>query len=71
MATMALSLHHNEALGILCIIKTIMQLGKASYVLLGSEIAIGEGFYIPELEEPEYCSAKSISLWELVAMQVR
>lgn len=68
-ATMALGLQHNGALGVLGVIKMIMQLGKAAYILLDTDSGCGDGLYLPELDDPEYCNAKSTSLWEIVALQ--
>lgn len=69
MATLALQMQHNGSLGLLCIIKGIMQLGKAADILLDTDSTTGDGFYQPELKEPEYCNAHCTSLWELVALQ--
>lgn len=69
-STMALQLQHNGALGILGVVKQIMQLGKAANILLDTDSSVGSGFYQPELEDPEYCNAQSTALWELTALQV-
>ncbi|XP_043505976.1 nucleolar complex protein 3 homolog isoform X1 [Polistes fuscatus] len=69
MATLTLQLQHNGTLGLLCIIKQIMQLGKAVDVLLDTDYTSGDGFYQPEIEDPEYCNAHCSALWELVDLQ--
>ena len=69
-ATMALGLQHHGALGALSVIKTIMQLGKAAYILLDTDGGVGDGIFLPELEEPEYCNAQTTALWEISALQV-
>ncbi|XP_029045935.2 LOW QUALITY PROTEIN: nucleolar complex protein 3 homolog [Osmia bicornis bicornis] len=65
----ALQSQHNTALGILGIIKQSMQLGKAADILLDTDCTTGDGFYQPELEEPECCNAHCTALWELSALQ--
>lgn len=67
---LALQLEHNGTLGSLAIVKTVMQLGKAADILLDTDASIGDGFYDPELNEPEYCNAQRSALWELVPLQV-
>lgn len=67
--TLALQLQHNGALGLLGIIKQIMQLGKATSILLDTDCTNGDGFYQPEIEDPEYCNAHCSALWELVLLQ--
>lgn len=69
-ATVALQLQHNGSLAILGVIKTVMQLGKSADILLDTDMNTGDGFYQPELEEPEYCNAHCSALWEIVALQV-
>ncbi|XP_046749750.1 nucleolar complex protein 3 homolog [Diprion similis] len=66
---LALQLEHNGTLGVLAIIKTVMQLGKAADILLDTDSSIGEGFYDSVLNEPEYCNAQRSALWELVPLQ--
>lgn len=69
MTTLALQLQHHGALGLLGIIKQIMQLSKATNILLDTDCSNGDGVYQPEIEDPEYCNADSTALWELVPMQ--
>ena len=69
-ATLSLQLQHNGTLAILGIIKSIFQLGKSADILLDTDAHAGDGFYQPELEEPEYCNAHCTALWEIVALQV-
>ncbi|KAK2584399.1 hypothetical protein KPH14_006781 [Odynerus spinipes] len=69
MTTLALQLQHNGALGLLGIIKQIMQLGKAVDILLDTDCTTGDGFYQPEIEDPEYCNAHCTALWEIVPLQ--
>ncbi|KAK0159396.1 hypothetical protein PV328_010275 [Microctonus aethiopoides] len=68
-ATLALQLQHHGALGILGVVKSIFQLSKSANILLDTDNNSGDGFYQPELEEPEYCNAHCTALWELTALQ--
>ncbi|XP_012287704.1 nucleolar complex protein 3 homolog [Orussus abietinus] len=68
-ATLTLQVQHHGAVAILAVIRTILQLGKAADVLLDTESTTGDGFYNPELEEPEYCNAHCSTMWELVCLQ--
>ncbi|XP_053977082.1 nucleolar complex protein 3 homolog isoform X1 [Hylaeus volcanicus] len=68
-AIVALQSQHNAALGILGIIKQSMQLGKSANILLDTDCTTGDGFYQPDLEEPECCNAHCTALWELAALQ--
>lgn len=70
MINLTLQLQHNGVLGLLSIVKQIMQLGKAVDVLLDTDYTSGDGFYQPEIEDPEYCNAHCSALWELVVLQV-
>ncbi|XP_076301364.1 nucleolar complex protein 3 [Lasioglossum baleicum] len=69
MAIVSLQSQHNTALSILGIIKQTMQLGKTANILLDTDCSTGDGFYQPELEEPECCNAHCTALWELAALQ--
>ncbi|XP_031842929.1 nucleolar complex protein 3 [Nomia melanderi] len=69
MAVMTLQSQHNTALSILGVVKQSMQLGKTANVLLDTDCSTGDGFYQPELEEPECCNAHCTALWELAALQ--
>ena len=68
-AIATLQSQHNVAASILAIIKQSMQLGKAAAVLLDTDCSTGDGFYQPELQEPECCNADRSALWELAALQ--
>ncbi|XP_011172959.3 nucleolar complex protein 3 homolog [Solenopsis invicta] len=65
--TLALQSQHNATLGT-DIIKQVMQLGKAAYVLLDTDCANG-GHYQSEIEGPDYCNTHCTTLYELVALQ--
>lgn len=67
-STLALQSQHNTVLGILGIIKQVMQLGKAAHVLLDTDCS-GDGYYQSKILEPDYCNAHCTALWEIVALQ--
>ncbi|XP_078053212.1 nucleolar complex protein 3 [Augochlora pura] len=69
MAIVSLQSQYNTVLGILGIVKQSMQLGKTANILLDTDCSTGDGFYQPELEEPECCNAHCTALWELAALQ--
>ncbi|XP_032675303.1 nucleolar complex protein 3 homolog [Odontomachus brunneus] len=67
-STWALQSQHNTTLGILGIVKQVMQLGKAAHGLLDTDCT-GDGHYQSEILEPDYCNAHCTALWEIVALQ--
>ncbi|XP_063979573.1 nucleolar complex protein 3 homolog [Diachasmimorpha longicaudata] len=67
--TIALQMQHHGTLGLLGIIKSIMQLDKNADLLLDTDNNSGDGFYQPDLDEPEYCNAHRSALWELIPLQ--
>ncbi|XP_015119168.1 nucleolar complex protein 3 homolog [Diachasma alloeum] len=67
--TIALQMQHHGTLGLLGLIKSIMQLDKNPHLLLDTDNTSGDGFYQAELDEPEYCNAHRSALWELTALQ--
>ncbi|XP_025160939.1 nucleolar complex protein 3 homolog [Harpegnathos saltator] len=67
-STWALQSQHNVTLGILGIVKQVMQLGKAAHGLLDTDCT-GNGHYQSEILEPDYCNAYCTALWEIVALQ--
>lgn len=70
MGELALQSQHNAALGLLGIVKQVMQLGKTAHVLLDTDCS-GDGAYQPEIMEPDHCNAHCTALWEMTALQVR
>lgn len=67
--TMALSLQHDGALGVLTVCRLVMQHYKTANILLDTDYSVGDGAYLPELEDPEYCNAHCTSVWETIALQ--
>lgn len=68
LATLSLQLLHNGTLASLCLVRNTMQLNKYVDVLLDMDETIGDGKYLPELNDPEYCNAASTALYELIPL---
>ncbi|RZF36394.1 hypothetical protein LSTR_LSTR002990 [Laodelphax striatellus] len=69
LGTLALQLQHNGSLSCLTLIKQVVQLNKAVDILLESDASIGQGIFLPELEDPEHCNAASSCLFELTSLR--
>lgn len=70
MSTLALQVLPNGSLGLLCLIKQILQVNNSTDVLLDNDdSSLGQGIFLPEIEEPEYCNANATLLWELLPLQ--
>lgn len=67
-ATLSLQLLHNSSLSCLSIIKVMIQLNKAVDILLDLDTSIGDGRYVPDIDDAEYSNASSTSLFELVLL---
>lgn len=67
--TVTLQLQHHGSLGLLGVVKKLLQLCKTTEILLDTDSSVGEGLYQPELDDPEYCNAHRTAAWELVALQ--
>lgn len=65
---LSLQVTHNGTLGILAIVKQVMQLTNTLDILLDTDTSVGSGKYDPALEDPEYSNANSTSLYELCAL---
>lgn len=65
---MTLNLQHNGALGMLYIIKLILQSNSKIDVLLDTDNSFGDGFFKPELDDPGFNNAHCTSLWEVTAL---
>ncbi|KAF6199744.1 hypothetical protein GE061_006042 [Apolygus lucorum] len=61
---MSLCLEHHVTLGFLTLIKQLLQLNRATDALLDVDSSVGEGVYLPELPDPEYCNASTAALYE-------
>ncbi|KAG8039718.1 hypothetical protein G9C98_000447 [Cotesia typhae] len=67
--TVTLQLQHHGSLGLLGVVRKLLQLCKTTEILLDTDSSVGEGLYQPELDDPEYCNAHRTAAWELVALQ--
>lgn len=67
-STLSLQLLHNGTISCLSLIKSILQFNSAMDVLLDLESSPGDGKYLPELSDPEYCNAYSTGLYELTLL---
>ncbi|KAF5298733.1 hypothetical protein FQR65_LT09602 [Abscondita terminalis] len=63
--TLSLQLLHNGTLSCLFISKSLLQSNGKMDILLDLESSWGDGLYLPELKDPEYCNAASTALYEL------
>lgn len=69
LGTLALQQDHHMALACLTIIKQMLQLNTSVNAMLDVDTSIGQGIYLPELEDPEYCNAARTALYELNLLQ--
>lgn len=67
-STLSLQLAHNGTLSCLAIIKSMLQLNKSVDILLDVDTSVGDGRYMPELDDAEYSNAASTSLFEIVPL---
>ena len=66
----ALGLHHNEALGIIYILKSLVQNNKKTDILFDTDGNLGDGnTCTEELSDPEHCNAFNTILWEIIALK--
>ncbi|XP_011503665.1 PREDICTED: nucleolar complex protein 3 homolog [Ceratosolen solmsi marchali] len=66
---MTLVLEHSDALEITYIIKKMICNYENTNILLDTDCSIGEGIYLSEINDPEYCNACCTCLWEIIALQ--
>ncbi|KAJ7987723.1 hypothetical protein DPEC_G00329450 [Dallia pectoralis] len=64
LSTLSLHTLPNATVGILASNRTLMHTFPKCDILLDNE-AQGSGVYLPELDEPEYCSPQNTALWEM------
>ncbi|XP_013776685.1 nucleolar complex protein 3 homolog [Limulus polyphemus] len=69
LCTVSLQTSHEGTLGILAVVRTMMQSHKQADILLDPESSGGSGVYLPTLEDPEHCNASATALWELKFLQ--
>ncbi|XP_059486396.1 nucleolar complex protein 3 homolog [Neocloeon triangulifer] len=69
LATVALQQQHNGTLGCLQIVKSILEFSRSLDILLEPDNSVGQGVYMPLVEDPEYCNAGAASLYELLILK--
>ncbi|XP_073996350.1 nucleolar complex protein 3 isoform X2 [Rhodnius prolixus] len=69
LGSLALQQEHHMALACLTIIKQMLQLNTSVNAMLDVDTSIGQGVYLPELQDPEYCNAARTALYELNLLQ--
>ncbi|XP_075222076.1 nucleolar complex protein 3 isoform X1 [Lycorma delicatula] len=69
LATLSMYLLHNGSLGCLALIRNVLLLNKTADILLELDSSVGQGVYLPELQDPEHCNAASTALYELTALR--
>ncbi|XP_014241260.1 nucleolar complex protein 3 homolog [Cimex lectularius] len=65
LGTISLYQEHHVAIACLTIMRQMFQLNKGVDKLLEIDTSIGQGVYLPELQDPEYCNAVSTALYEM------
>ncbi|XP_026332412.1 nucleolar complex protein 3 homolog [Hyposmocoma kahamanoa] len=68
LATLALQLHHNGALGCLALLHQLAQHSKHVSQMLETDMDVGSGRFDPTSPSPEHCNAHAASLHELTAL---
>lgn len=69
LATLSLQLLHNGSLASMGLLRNLMQLMKQLDILLDFDESVGDGKYLPDLDDPEYCNAGSSALFEMVTLR--
>lgn len=67
-ATASLQVLHGSSISYLGLIKIILQMNRAVDVLLDLDTSTGDGKFLPELDDPEYCNASSSALFEMTVL---
>ncbi|XP_054428852.1 nucleolar complex protein 3 homolog [Pteronotus mesoamericanus] len=68
LCTLALHVLPDSSIGILATNRILMHTFPKTDLLLDSD-SQGNGVFLPELDEPEYCNAQNTALWELHALR--
>ncbi|GAB6023340.1 Nucleolar complex protein 3 [Chamberlinius hualienensis] len=67
---LALQLNHNSQIALLSVIRSILQNFPRVDILLDGEASQAHSAFLPELDDPEHCNARSTALWELHYLQL-
>lgn len=66
--TLCLQLLHDGSIGCLAVVKTIMTLNRFVDILLDTDTSVGEGTFLWDVEDPEYCNASNTALYEIIPL---
>ena len=53
----------------MAILRHLIQTSKDADILLDLDKSVGQGKFLPELEDPEYSNASNTALWELLLLK--
>lgn len=67
-STASLQVLHGSSISYLALIKLILQMNRAADVLLDLDTSTGDGKFLPELDDPEYCNASTSALFEMTLL---
>ncbi|XP_014278519.2 nucleolar complex protein 3 isoform X2 [Halyomorpha halys] len=69
MSVCSLQNEHHTVLALLNIVKHALQNNKAVDILLDLDTSVGQGLYLSELDDPEYCNAENTALYEMTLLK--
>ncbi|XP_065336013.1 nucleolar complex protein 3-like isoform X2 [Cloeon dipterum] len=69
LCTVALQQQHNGALGCLQLVKSLIEFSRSLDTLLEPDPSVGQGVYMPLVDDPEYCNAKNTAVYELLILR--
>lgn len=67
-STLCLQLLHGGSVGCLAVVKTLMVLNRFVDILLDTDSSVGEGRFLPDVDDPEYCNASNTALYEMTSL---
>lgn len=66
--TLCLQLLHGSSISCLSIVKTMMTLNRFVDILLDTDSSVGEGKFLADVDDPEYCNASNTALYEMILL---
>ncbi|CAH1399034.1 unnamed protein product [Nezara viridula] len=69
MSVGSLQNEHHTVLALLNIVKHALQNNKALDILLDLDTSVGQGVYLYELDDPEYCNSENTALYEMTLLK--
>ncbi|BES99446.1 Nucleolar complex-associated protein [Nesidiocoris tenuis] len=69
LATISLCQEHHLALSFITLVSQMLKLNKSIDALLEADSSVGQGVYLPELMDPEYCNATAATIFETALLQ--